>query len=69
MTHITRFSFIFDVFDLYSMYKLVNNIENQLWVYSLGNLLTPPRFKTEGIDFHHPPALMPLRTVVCCLVT
>jgi len=30
VTHITRFSFIFDVFDLYSMYKLVNNIENSI---------------------------------------
>ena len=30
MTHITRFSFILDVFDLYSMYKLVNNIEKSI---------------------------------------
>jgi len=30
VTHITRFSFIFDVFDLYSMYKLVNNIEKSI---------------------------------------
>ena len=30
MTHITRFSFIFDVVDLYSMYKLVNNIEKSI---------------------------------------
>ena len=30
MTHITRFSFIFDVFYLCSMYKLINNIEKSI---------------------------------------